>query len=87
MEKLSMENPDKMWVRLENGVYTTPIFVEGTPNPLFNSLPNSPYLTNGQKLRYLGFIEGKSGITKFEYDVLYKYEYICGVCLLISVII
>lgn len=71
MEKLSMENPDKMWVRLENGVYTTPIFVEGTPNPLFNSLPNSPYLTNGQKLRYLGFIEGNSGITRFEFDVLF----------------
>lgn len=67
MEKLLMENPDKMWVRLENGVYTTPIFVEGTLNLLFNSLPNSPYLTNGQKLKYLGFIEGKSGITKFEY--------------------
>ena len=71
MGNLSMENPDKMWIRIENGVYTTPIFVEGTPNPLFNSLPNSPYLTNGQKLRYLGFIEGKSGISKFEYDVLF----------------
>lgn len=71
MEKLSMENPDKMWVRLENGVYTTPIFVEGTPNPLFNSLPNSPYLTNGQKLRYLGFIEGYSGKTRFQFDVLF----------------
>lgn len=75
MEKLLMENPDKMWVRIENGVYTTPIFVEGTPNPLFNSLPNSPYLTNGQKLKYLGFIEGKSGITKFEYDVLFVVLY------------
>lgn len=71
MEKLSLENPDKMWVRIENGVYTTPIFVEGTPNPLFNSLPNLPYLTNGQKLRYLGFIEGYSGITNFEFDVLF----------------
>lgn len=71
MGNLSMENPDKMWIRIENGVYTIPIFVEGTPNPLFNSLPNSPYLTNGQKLRYLGFIEGKSGISKFEYDVLF----------------
>lgn len=54
MTKLCMENPDNLWVRLENGVYTTPIFIEGTPNPLFNSLPNSPYLTNGKKIKILG---------------------------------
>lgn len=71
MTKLSMENPDKMWTRTDNGVYTTPVFVEGTPNPLFNSLPNSPYLTNGQKLRYIGFLEGYSGRTKFNFEVLF----------------
>ena len=71
MTKLCMENPDNLWVRLENGVYTTPIFIEGTPNPLFNSLPNSPYLTNGKKLKYWGFIEGYSEKTKFESEVLF----------------
>ena len=70
MTKLCMENPDNLWVRLENGVYTTPIFIEGTPNPLFNFLPNSAYLTNGKKLKYWGFIEGCSEKTKFESEVL-----------------
>lgn len=78
MTNLSLENPDKMWVRLENGVYTTPIFVEGTPNPLFNSLPNSPYLTNGQKLKYLGFIEGYGGTTKFDFIVLFVVLHGCA---------
>ena len=60
-----------MWKRQKNGVYTTPIFGKEMPNPLFNSLPNSPYLTNGKKLKFLGFIEGYSGITQFNYDVLF----------------
>lgn len=71
MMELLMENPDKMWTRIDNGVYTTPIFAEGAPNPLFNSLPNSPYLTNGQKLKYIGFLEGYSGKTKFDFEVLF----------------
>ena len=71
MKKLLLENPDELWVELDNGVYTTPVFVEGAPNPLFNSLPNSPYLTNGQDLQYMGFLEGNCGTTTFKSEVLF----------------
>lgn len=75
METLTLENPDNLWVRLDNGVYTTPVFVEGTPNPLFNSLPNSPYLTNGETLQYMGFLEGYNGVTKFSSEMLFVVLY------------
>lgn len=57
MKKLLLENPDNMWTELDNYIYTTPLYVEGAPNPLFNSLPNSPYILNGQTSQYMGFIE------------------------------
>lgn len=78
MKNLTLENPNNLWVRLDNGVYTTPVFVEGTPNPLFNSLPNSPYLTNGEILQYMGFLEGLNGVTRFSSEMLFVV--LCGSC-------
>lgn len=66
-----LENPNNMWTVSDNGVYTTPVFAAGAPNPLFNSLPNSPYLTTGQQLQYMGFLEGRGGPTTFATKALF----------------
>ena len=71
MSNFTLENPQGMWIRYKSGVYQSPLFGEGTPNPLFNSLPNSPYLTNGQTLQYMGFLEGLGGITEFDATMLF----------------
>ena len=67
---MKIENPSQMWI-LEDGIYTIKTFGEESASSLFNALPNTPYLANGNKVVYIGFLEGYGGTSIFSDSMLF----------------